>query len=82
MEIVKAKILTLTLQTMLDIFSDKRDEVDLLVFLKNTLKKMKTISLIINIVNNAMIVMTNRRETIIREAIIKTTHTYKDQDHS
>ena len=57
---------------MLVTFSDIKIEEALLAFLKNTLKRMMMISLIINIESNPMIVMINKRKIIIKEVAIKT----------
>ena len=57
---------------MLVTFSVIKIEEVLLASLKNTLKRMMMISLIINIESNPMIVMINKRKIIIKEVAIKT----------
>lgn len=74
MEIVKVKILILMLLIMLATFLVIKIVVVLLGYLKNTLKRMMMISLIINIESTPMIVMINKRKIIIKEAAIQTTN--------
>jgi hypothetical protein len=57
---------------MLVTFSVIKIEEVLLASLKNTLKRMMMISLIINIERHIMIVMINKRKIIIKEVIIQT----------
>jgi hypothetical protein len=75
MEIVKVKILILMLLIILATsLVIKIEMVVLLGYLKNTLKRMMMISLIINIESNVMIVTKNKRKIIIKEATIQTTN--------
>jgi hypothetical protein len=75
MEIVKVKILILMLLIILATsLVIKIEMVVLLGYLKNTLKRMMMISLIINIESNVMIVTKNKRKIIIKEVAIQTTN--------
>lgn len=73
-EIVKDKILILMFRTMLAIFLVIQIGMVQLEYLKNTLKRMMMISLIINIESSTMIVMKNKRRIIIKEVTIQTTN--------